>query len=102
MADSMALVERGNDPISAEAAASVLQWWSDAGVDVMVDEAPRDWLRPKAKAPTAVPGAPAAPAEEQLPGQLDLFQGYLRDSTALPSPLPARGGCARPATPKPG
>ena len=86
----MAAVERGNDPISPEAAASVLQWWTDAGVDVIVDEAPRDWLRPKAKAPAPrAPAAPAAPAEGKLPDQLELFQGYLRDSIALPFASPA-------------
>ena len=33
-----------------EAAASALEWWRDAGVDALVDEAPRDW--------TAAPPAP--------------------------------------------
>jgi DNA polymerase len=80
-------VERGNDPISQQDVASVLQWWSDAGVDTLVDEAPRDWLRPKAKAPPAAsPGAAptAKPAAGPLPGQLDLFQAYLKDSSDLP------------------
>ena len=35
------------------AAASALEWWRDAGVDTLVDEAPRDW--------TAAPPAPPAP-----------------------------------------
>ena len=63
-------------------AASVLQWWQDSGVDVLVDEAPRDWLRPKAKA--APVESPAARPVEALPDQLDLFQAYLRESAALP------------------
>ena len=75
-------MERGNDPIEPAAAASALQWWQEAGVDVLVDEAPRDWLRPKAK-PTPVQ-ASAAPAAEALPDQLELFQAHLRDSAALP------------------
>lgn len=71
--------------MSHAAAASALQWWSDAGVDVLIDEAPRDWLRPKQKsaqqvqAPTA---ATAAPAQE-LPDRLNLFQAWLRDSDDL-------------------
>jgi DNA polymerase len=71
--------------LSHAAAASALQWGSDAGVDVLVGETPRDWLRPKktaaphAEAPQA---APAAPTQE-LPGQLDLFQAWLRDSDSL-------------------
>lgn len=66
-------------------AASALQWWTDAGVDVLIDEAPHDWLRPKAKAAPQIevtPSAPAAPAEE-LPGQLNLFQAWLKDSDSL-------------------
>ena len=86
-------VERGNDHIAPEAAASVLQWWADAGVDVMIDEAPRDWLRPKSKAPPA-PAASAVPPQERLPDQLELFRGYLRDSTSLPFASPtARRVC---------
>ncbi|HWH17690.1 MAG TPA: uracil-DNA glycosylase [Allosphingosinicella sp.] len=56
-----------------------MQWWSDAGVDILVDEEPRDWLRAKAKAPAEPPTSPA----ERLPDQLDLFQAYLRDSGSL-------------------
>jgi uracil-DNA glycosylase len=77
------LVDREN--LSAAEAASLLQWWADAGVDVLVDEHPRDWLQPKAKAPPAA--SPAAPADA-LPGQLDLFQEYLRTSHALPFAAP--------------
>jgi uracil-DNA glycosylase len=91
-------VERGNNPIDPATAASALQWWADAGVDVMVDEEPRDWLRPKAKAATIVAppvsktGAQVTPApgrEEPLPGQLDLFHAYLRDNSDLPYASPS-------------
>jgi DNA polymerase len=71
------------------AALSALQWWADAGVDVMVDEAPRDWLRPKAKAAAAPAVAPPSEPAEVLPDQLELFQGYLRDSSKLPFASPA-------------
>ncbi len=37
-------------------AASVLDWWQDAGVDTLVDEQPRDWLA------APVPQQPLAPA----------------------------------------
>src|SRR5690349_3849176 len=93
-------MERGNKPLSAAAASSVLQWWSDAGVDILIDEQPRDWLRPKPSSGTpAVSAAPAAAplsgspvpvqVEEPLPGQLDLFQAWLRDSDRLPFAAPA-------------
>ena len=72
--------------ISPAMAASAIQWWEQAGVDTPVGEEPRDWLRPRA--PAAVPepadrGPPAAD-EEGLPGQLDLFQAYLRTSERMP------------------
>jgi len=88
-------VERGNDPISPAAAASLLQWWADAGVDMLVAEAPRDWLRVK-PAPALAPDlpslkvpAPTAPAADELPDQLELFRGYLRDASTLPFASPA-------------
>jgi DNA polymerase len=87
-------MERGNDPLAA-AAASVLQWWADAGVDTLVDESPRDWLRapekPAASAPASFASTPppTIEAEEPLPGQLDLFQAWLRDSERLPFASPS-------------
>src|SRR4051794_6913034 len=85
-------MERGNEAFAA--AASALQWWEDAGVDILIDEAPRDWLRPKPKAEapapsSAAPASPPAQADEALPGQLDLFQAWLRDSERLPFAAPA-------------
>lgn len=76
-------MERESDPLSPAAAASALQWWADAGVDVLVGEEPRDWLRPKAKQAPAPSSSPAAAPADELPGQLDLFQAYLRDSDRL-------------------
>jgi DNA polymerase len=79
--------------VADAAALSALQWWSDAGVDVMVDETPRDWLRPKSRAAPA-PVIPAGEPEEVLPDQLELFRGYLRDSSKLPFASPtARRVC---------
>ncbi len=84
--------------MSPAAAASLLQWWADAGVDVLVDEAPRDWLRVKPTAPpvpdalsspTARAPAPAASAVDALPGQLELFRGFLRDAEGLPYASPS-------------
>ena len=82
----------GEDSLSPAAAASALQWWADAGVDVLVDEAPRDWLRPKQKVPPAPAAADAEPAAAELPGQLDLFQAWLQSSETL--------SFARPSAPR--
>src|SRR5687768_3523994 len=89
-------MERGS-PLSPEDAASILSWWSEAGVDTLVAEIPRDWLggAPAPAPPTAafaeVPSA-FADAEEQLPGQLDLFQAWLAstDRLAFAAPSAAR------------
>jgi uracil-DNA glycosylase len=90
-ADSMPDVERGEDAFSPAAAESALNWWTEAGVDTLVDEAPRDWLRPRAEAPRPAPAAPEAP-QEDLPGQLDLFQAWLAstDRLAFASPSAPR------------
>ena len=80
-------MERAGDPISP-IVASALQWWADAGVDVMIDEAPRDWLRPKSKAP-APAATPASAPSETLPDQLELFRAWLRDHDRLPFASPA-------------
>lgn len=50
--------------------ASALDWWAEAGVDTLIDEAPRNWLA--RVAPPAV-AAPDATAEKTLPATLDAF-----------------------------
>jgi DNA polymerase len=87
----MAPVERGSEAFSPAAAESVLSWWAEAGVDTLVDEAPRDWLRPKpAEAPAAPAAAPAAePPGEEYPGQLDLFQAWLASTDRLAFAAPS-------------
>ena len=62
-------------------AASALDWWQEAGVDMIVGETPRDWLNPKAKAaPAEVAPPPAA-----LPDTLDAFRDWLAGSADLRS-----------------
>jgi DNA polymerase len=88
----MAAVERAEQDLEA-AAASTLAWWIEAGVDVIVGEEPRDWLRPKpAAAAAAAPEteAPAAEAQaESLPAQLGLFREWLSGSADLPFASPS-------------
>lgn len=54
----------------AAATASALEWWRDAGVDVIVEDFPRDWLA--APAPKAAPVALEA-ATEAMPATLAAF-----------------------------
>lgn len=82
----MAGMERDVGTVSRELEASVLRWWSDAGVDALVAEEPRDWL----SAPAPQPSAPAEarPAAPALPDQLDLFRSWLADSPEVPLAAP--------------
>lgn len=84
-------MERGDIAFSADEAASTLAWWADAGVDVLISEEPRDWLRTpaKAQASSAPAAAPPPPPVEELPKQLGLFQAWLRESDDLPFAAPA-------------
>jgi DNA polymerase len=81
-------MERENHDFGAEAA-SLLQWWSDAGVDVVLDETPRDWLKPEPKRETAAPATSTARGDDALPDQLPLFRAWLAESDALPFAAPA-------------
>lgn len=87
-------MERGGDRFDADLAASALAWWADAGVDALVDEVPRDWLKPPK--PTALPRADRPveapvlpPPVVDLPDQIELFQAYLKDAPGLPYSAPA-------------
>src|SRR3954467_7843120 len=81
-------LERDGDFSAAEAAASVLRWWSDAGVDVLLDEAPRDWLKPR-QAPIPAQEASLEVKGDAPPEQLGLFRAWLAESPALPYAAPA-------------
>jgi DNA polymerase len=75
------------ESVGVAEARSALAWWLDAGVDVAIQEEPRDWLRPPAvrtarPAPGATQQAPniAPPTHETL---ADL-QTWLASSMQLP------------------
>lgn len=67
----------------ARQAASTLQWWRDAGVDVLVDETPRDWLAAPTVKPAVTSPVADAPVAAGLP---DTIEGFLawRMSDAAP------------------
>jgi uracil-DNA glycosylase len=46
-------------------AESLIGWWRDAGVDVLIDEEPRNWLAEGAKKPAPVPASGVAAAESK-------------------------------------
>jgi len=58
------------------AAASALDWWAEAGVDALVEDAPRAWLAEgRTAAAPATPVAEVAPAAA-LPDTLDAFEAW--------------------------
>ena len=64
-------------------AASSLAWWLEMGVDVAVQDSPRDWLQPPAAKTASMD--PAAPnVSEVSHGTLAELQGWLASSTQLP------------------
>ena len=61
------------------AAASAIDWWREAGVDALVDEAPRDWLAAVEPAKTAPRAAAALAAVAEiipLPDTLAAFEAW--------------------------
>jgi len=76
-------------PLDGALAASILDWWHDAGVDLLVEDEPRDWSAPEpVRAPRVMPGQPpAAPplttSVASLPDTLEAFLAW-RLSDAAP------------------
>jgi DNA polymerase len=73
--------------IPAPAAASLMAWWNEMGVDTLIDENPVPWLdRARAKAPLV--SEPAPPAEIRMPSTLPAFSRWLADSPDIPDAGP--------------
>ena len=87
----------GGDPqtIDRAAAASLLGWWLEAGVDVAVTESPRDWLKPvpppepqaKRSVTVTLPASPKSPSPDSIE-TLDAFHAWLGETTGLPLDRP--------------
>jgi DNA polymerase len=71
-------------------AASALLWWIEAGVDTIVDEAPRDWLAASRDGPDRPAVPPAEPAA--LPDTIEAMKAWLTSGDAQPL---AAGGAPR-------
>lgn len=70
--------------IGISEARSALAWWLEAGVDVAVQENPRDWLNPPPKAAGRGAPAPVANISEPDHETLSELQQWLSSSTQLP------------------
>ena len=71
------------DQIGVAEARSALAWWLDAGVDVAIQDEPRDWLAPlvpKARVAEAAPPNIVEPAHETL----EELRDWLSSSMQLP------------------
>jgi len=77
----------GGEPVQdwQKAVAGTLEWWRDAGVDMLVEDDVRDWLArtPPPAAPVTAELAVAAPTVETLPDTLEAFVEW-RMSDAAP------------------
>lgn len=79
--------------MNAQLAASALAWWQEAGVDTLVAEEPRDWLKPKAAAPPVPALEPEVAPAAELPDTIDAFHAWL---AAMPLPFPTIGARREP------
>ncbi|WP_442681435.1 uracil-DNA glycosylase family protein [Sphingomonas sp. ASY06-1R] len=63
---------------------STLDWWAEAGVDVLADDLPRDWLAQPVSVPQVVAPAETAPAKPALPETLAAFRAWLLTDAGIP------------------
>jgi uracil-DNA glycosylase len=73
------------EEIGIAEARSALAWWLDTGVDTIVAEEPRNWLRPVERKPRAAPEpAPLPNIRQPTHETLAELQGWLASSAHLP------------------
>jgi DNA polymerase len=77
--------------LDAAAAARLIGWWLEAGVDLPVGEQPRGWLKKASpgalaeeKEPAVQPRAQAASTERAPIGSLEDYHAWLREGSDLP------------------
>jgi DNA polymerase len=91
MAGEERLVGGEADYIGIAEARSALAWWLEAGVDMVVDEQARNWLKPpepKAQPEPAPEPRPAANVTQPSHATLAELQGWLASSMQLPFASP--------------
>lgn len=72
------------ETIGIAEARNALAWWLEAGVDVAVQEQPRDWLNPAAAKTKSAEPAPVANVVEPSHETLAELQQWLASSAQLP------------------
>jgi uracil-DNA glycosylase family 4 len=77
------------ESIGIAEARSALAWWLEAGVDLAVQEEPRDWLSPKPTRPSPQEPTPQSNLVEPSQETLAELQQWLSSSVALPLAGPA-------------
>lgn len=80
---------------------SLLGWWETAGVDTLVDEAPRDWLRAREPAAAPAPPAPPEPATANAT-TLATLREWIARSADIPGDPPAAARVAAQGDPAAG
>jgi len=73
-----------NESIGVAEARSALAWWLEAGVDVAVQENPRDWLKPAPPRKPVPEPVPVANVAEVSHDTLAELQQWLASSAQLP------------------
>jgi len=81
-----------NQIFEADLYASVLEWWQDAGVDILVDRNPRDWFAQPAAPPVASGSAPQPTALTPRASLPDTLEAFLAWRTGPDAPDAAWGG----------
>lgn len=71
-----------------DSVSSVMRWWRDAGLDVMIDEEPRNWLTQAVA--TSAKKSVAAPAPIQKPQTLDALVEWLMTTHEFPEVGPVQ------------
>ena len=71
--------------VDREAAANLVRWWRDAGVDTLVDDAPRDWLaRPARPVVQAIEQPAQRESSAGLPDSLEAMLAWRHESPDVP------------------
>jgi DNA polymerase len=76
--------------MSDSLALSALDWWTEAGVDTLVDDEPRDWL---AHTPPVAPVVEAAASAPSLPIDPAAFRRWLLIDPSVPGAAQTRIDC---------